>query len=703
MSFSPVPGAGTLLRVEEVRQRLNQCGLQGEKVTRKTARKYVPPTATASRTVADMARRLGSPCGGRGAVPGRGTAGSTDAAGRSGDSPGEPHANGAEEKIVTGEIYRTFSIHTRNIHKKFSTVSENTAESVASKTDTSEATNVKKATTNNDKNNSQSSAPSIKIETNNMVSKSTVITNNSSTPNKPAPSPHQKQISSSPLNNTPASKPVSSIAQHAPASTQNGHATVAKDKDMTKYNLAPDKNKSTPPPTKPKPETNKIGPSVNKQPPAEVKKNTPPHSVQSSIKDKFAAFVGKNTASENLQISVKDSDANIPNEVKQKEQTGQASPKPASFFNKLVQKTLKSKPNPANNTPENKPSAPASKKPVLSQTKSAQSSGRRNIQDIRNSPEINNSPKIPKKDTDETKNKPSSIKDECPKICTTNDKLSHKKPTSPSSNKKPTSPFHNNNSSNIPITNNNSNCNSNTISNKSSALSTQCKTDIDVKEKEKPNSGVERTTSDIESNSITTETDSSKEDNKPNGSVEPMDCTGVCFYKAKCLLQDPSSMGSKEKVKVDESEPSFYEEAPFERRDVTVKSDRWVTDFYMVDSLLGKGKFGEVKKCQERKTGRQLAAKFIEVNGPQDRNDVLNELEIMKNLQHPRLLQLYDAFEVRDKFCLVMELVNGGELFERVINEDFILTEKACVMFTRQICDGIAFMHSQNILHLDMK
>ncbi|GFR60759.1 myosin light chain kinase, smooth muscle [Elysia marginata] len=145
------------------------------------------------------------------------------------------------------------------------------------------------------------------------------------------------------------------------------------------------------------------------------------------------------------------------------------------------------------------------------------------------------------------------------------------------------------------------------------------------------------------------------------------------------------------------------EEAPFERRDVTVKSDRWVTDLYTVDSLLGKGKFGEVKKCQERKTGRQLAAKFIEVNGPQDRNDVLNELEIMKNLQHPRLLQLYDAFEIRDKFCLVMELVNGGELFERVINDDFILTEKACVMFTRQICDGVAFMHSKNILHLDMK
>lgn len=47
--------------------------------------------------------------------------------------------------------------------------------------------------------------------------------------------------------------------------------------------------------------------------------------------------------------------------------------------------------------------------------------------------------------------------------------------------------------------------------------------------------------------------------------------------------------------------------------------------------------------------------------------------------------------------------ISGGELFERVINDDFILTEKACVMFMRQICEGIEFMHNNSILHLDLK
>lgn len=47
--------------------------------------------------------------------------------------------------------------------------------------------------------------------------------------------------------------------------------------------------------------------------------------------------------------------------------------------------------------------------------------------------------------------------------------------------------------------------------------------------------------------------------------------------------------------------------------------------------------------------------------------------------------------------------VNGGELFERVIGNDFYLTEKACQCFVRQIVEGAAFMHTKNVIHLDLK
>ena len=45
----------------------------------------------------------------------------------------------------------------------------------------------------------------------------------------------------------------------------------------------------------------------------------------------------------------------------------------------------------------------------------------------------------------------------------------------------------------------------------------------------------------------------------------------------------------------------------------------------------------------------------------------------------------------------------GGELFERVIDENFILTERYCELYMMQICEGLNFMHKSNIVHLDMK
>ena len=71
------------------------------------------------------------------------------------------------------------------------------------------------------------------------------------------------------------------------------------------------------------------------------------------------------------------------------------------------------------------------------------------------------------------------------------------------------------------------------------------------------------------------------------------------------------------------------------------------------------GKFGEVKECVENTTGRRLAAKFICTYSDDDRQGVINEVEMMKRLQHPRLLQIYDAFDgfkKKNEMCLILEL-----------------------------------------------
>lgn len=51
----------------------------------------------------------------------------------------------------------------------------------------------------------------------------------------------------------------------------------------------------------------------------------------------------------------------------------------------------------------------------------------------------------------------------------------------------------------------------------------------------------------------------------------------------------------------------------------------------------------------------------------------------------------------------MLNSISGGELFERVVADDFTLTEKDCIIFMRQICEGVDYMHKNLVVHLDLK
>ncbi|XP_004700236.2 myosin light chain kinase family member 4 [Echinops telfairi] len=144
--------------------------------------------------------------------------------------------------------------------------------------------------------------------------------------------------------------------------------------------------------------------------------------------------------------------------------------------------------------------------------------------------------------------------------------------------------------------------------------------------------------------------------------------------------------------------------APFDHRVVTVKPAA-VSSFYSVSrtEILGGGRFGQVHKCEEKVTGLKLAAKIIKTRVTKDKDEVKNEISIMNQLDHVNLIQLYDAFETKNDMVLVMEYVDGGELFDRIIDENCNLTELDTILFIKQICEGIRHMHQMYILHLDLK
>lgn len=144
--------------------------------------------------------------------------------------------------------------------------------------------------------------------------------------------------------------------------------------------------------------------------------------------------------------------------------------------------------------------------------------------------------------------------------------------------------------------------------------------------------------------------------------------------------------------------------APFDHRIVTPKPHQIAT-YYTInrDEVLGGGRFGQVHKCIENSSGLTLAAKIIKARSQKEKEVVRNEIQVMNQLNHANLIQLYAAFESRHDIILVMEYVEGGELFDRIIDENYNLTELDTVLFIRQICEGLQYMHKMYILHLDLK
>lgn len=121
---------------------------------------------------------------------------------------------------------------------------------------------------------------------------------------------------------------------------------------------------------------------------------------------------------------------------------------------------------------------------------------------------------------------------------------------------------------------------------------------------------------------------------------------------------------------------------------------------YRLGRELGRGEFGVTRLCSNAETGDALACKTISkrrLRNIVDIADIRREVEIMRHLPpHPNLVRFVDAYEDRDAVHLVMELCEGGELFDRIVARGHY-SERAAAIVTNTIMEVVQVCMNQTI------
>lgn len=121
----------------------------------------------------------------------------------------------------------------------------------------------------------------------------------------------------------------------------------------------------------------------------------------------------------------------------------------------------------------------------------------------------------------------------------------------------------------------------------------------------------------------------------------------------------------------------------------------------VVAGQLGEGGFGSVCMASHKVTQVAVAIKTVHKRRMKV-EALIMETEIMKNLDHPNIVKLCEVMEDANCYYLVMELCTGGELFDFIVDNEYV-TEREVAGIMRQIMSAVRYMHGQSICHRDLK
>jgi len=127
-------------------------------------------------------------------------------------------------------------------------------------------------------------------------------------------------------------------------------------------------------------------------------------------------------------------------------------------------------------------------------------------------------------------------------------------------------------------------------------------------------------------------------------------------------------------------------------------------DYYILGDEIGKGGFSIVYQAERKKDHKEFAVKCIKkdmVEG-EDIKLLRREVQIMKKLDHPNILKLFEVYEDDKQFFLVMELVKGKELFDKIV-ERGMYSERDASNIIYQVVSAVDYLHQNGIAHRDLK